>query len=210
MTEDERDSSRGRFRLSRRAVIGAGGLIAAGALLGRSGRVDVSKAGEPVVIEPLHIAILSLAASAIIPDQPAEEWGQGSEFWSVGHRVDRYLVGMPQTVLDQVEMLFVALEHGTLIAGELKRFSALSPRAARDLLLRYRDLGGELRMVYRAVRDFVYLGWYQGPETWNSIGYAGPMVPVEVYSDWRKAPRRAPVYGRLLAPDGAVPKGKTL
>jgi hypothetical protein len=148
--------------------------------------------------------VIARASIAVVPDDPGGDGLTMEEGWEVAARVDRYLVGTPVHLQNQVHTLMRFLEHGTILMGSLTRFTAMTPVQAHRFLMQLRDWGAKGRLAYRAIRDFVYLGWYQSDTTWVELGYPGPM-----FADQRmgRIGRVSSRYDHLLAKQGDVPKG---
>jgi hypothetical protein len=191
--------------VTRRKFLGGGAAVVVGGLclLRTSGyRQDLSWTGT--ILAPWEAEVVAKAAAAVLPDEPEGDDLSFAEAWEVVARVDQYLVGTPVHLQQQIHMLIRFLEHGTILAGALTRFSAMTPRDAHGFLLHLRDRGGPARRVYRATRDFVYLGWYQSPATWKALKYPGPRA---ADSHSRAGVRILSKYDHLLAKQGATPKG---
>lgn len=191
----------GRFRGRRRILLGAGAAGAAAVVGGRSVGYD-GVAGD--MLTESQVSVLSAAAEALLGDvaTPVPSAAQ------VAANVDRFLVGMPESTLGQLDLLFVALEQIPLRYGHLSRFTRLDVSARLSVLTSLRAEPAPARDLYRGVRDLVLLGAYQDPVMWPALGYEGPMVPrseglVSRGRDTR--PRPPSRYDHLLAAAGAVP-----
>lgn len=190
------DGGRGPTR-RRLLLAGLGGTVAVCGGLRLSG-ARVLEGWDGEVLAPWEAAVVAAAAEALLD-------GPGPSAAEVAHNVDRYLLGMPAPMLQEIHGLVALLEHGAVISGFLGRFTHLDPGDRLVFLDRLRALPEPVRSAYRGIRDLCLLGYYQDPRTWPALGYDGPMVH---RSDDRGRPARAPgPYDALRAPDGALPDG---
>ena len=148
---------------------------------------------------------LIAVAEAIIPDVPGPLPSDGPSGAELAANVDRYLVGMPAPLRQEVHGLMALMEHGTLLGGRLSRLTRLDPPRRRAFLDGLTRRGGLLAVASRGVRDLCYVGWYQDPRTWPAIGYSGPLVKQREPGE---PPRETP-YDALIAAPGALPEGLT-
>ena len=98
----------------------------------------------------------------------------------------------------QLHAALATLEHGTLLGGELTRFTRLGTAERAALLDTLAERGGVQAEIYRAVRDCCALAIYQQPATWPDLDYGGPLVTPGDRPD---------TYASLLAGPGAAPRG---
>ncbi|MBI5496234.1 MAG: hypothetical protein HY904_14520 [Deltaproteobacteria bacterium] len=121
----------------------------------------------------------------------------------VARHVDRFLVGMPPSMHQDIHLMLGALEHGTLPLG--LRFSRLTRLPAADrvnFLAGLPQLGTLMAQAYRGVRDLCLLGYWQDPRTWARIGYGGPWGA----STANGHARHVTGYDALVAPAAALPR----
>lgn len=186
-----------RRRITRRRFLLGGAAAGAGLLLfGRlTGYPELSDwQGRVLSVWQAHVVMA--AAEALLPPLPQE---QG--FRSVAARVDQFLVGMPPESLRQVDQLLVLIEHGTTPLGlRLWRFTRLSPMEREAYLAGLASKGGLLAQAYRGIRDLCMIGYYQQETSWAALRYEGPWIS--------GARPRGARYAALVAPEGALPRGR--
>jgi len=96
----------------------------------------------------------------------------------IGVFIDGLLAELPPTSQRQARMMLRVVEHGThLFDLKTKRFTRLSP-AEQDAYLRgwMESSLGARRVIFRALKAMAALGFYAQPESWESIGYDGPVL----------------------------------
>ncbi len=140
-----------------------------------------------------EVEVLAAAGRALLPPAPLEGFAD-----TLGDRVGRYLTTMPSALRLEVHALLLAVEQGTVVGLSPFRFTRLEADQARRFLEGLEARGGYPRLIYRSLRDLVYLAYYQQDAAWPALDYAGPLVPPGVRGD---------AYISLRAPDGAVPPG---
>jgi hypothetical protein len=118
---------------------------------------------------------------------------------TIAENVDRYLYTMPKALMSQIDLVFEVVEHLTLVDFQYKRFTRLNLEQRNAYLLQLNDTGGDLRLVYRTLRDFCMLGYYQQKDAWKDLSYAGPAVGFGTST-------RQPKYSSLIAAAGQLPK----
>jgi hypothetical protein len=213
---DSEESQDAKWRPTRRTFLWLGAGTAAGALaaarLGFYSGVEWTngeKTGEwsGLVLGEWEASVLAAAAMALIPDTPGKRSRPGPSGPEVAQNVDRFLVGMPKSMLLEIHGMFGLIEHATLLNGSVLRFTRLDPTAQRDFLLQLRDMGSKFGQAFKGVRDLCLVGWYQDNRTWEAIGYDGPLV---------RRPAPPPVvrvedvtgkYKDMVAKPGQQPKG---
>lgn len=208
----ESKEERARWRPTRRQFIGLGAAGAAGLLLaGRTCFYEdaATKTWSPTTLADWEVAVLAASAGALIPDTPADlssKNGSSPSGVEVAQKVDRFLQSFPRPQLLEIHAMFGLIEHGTILNGSLLRFTRLTPAKRFDYLLRLQTMGSKFGEAFRGLRDLCLLGWYAHPQTWEAMGYDGPLLerpaPQSV-----QTPGSAGPYDRLLAPAGARPKG---
>ncbi len=152
-----------------------------------------------LVLAPWEALVVRAAAEALLPPAP-----DGGSFEAVPGAVDRYLYGMPETVLREVHAMIALIEHGTTpLGGRLSRLSALPVAERRAYLEGLESWGGLLAQAYAGIRDLCFLAYYQQPSTWPALGYDGPRVAPDAAS----ARMAWPAYDGMVAPKGALPRG---
>lgn len=174
-------------RVTRRALL-AGGVGAALWL-----RVGCYPSVPTQNLASWEVEVLRAAAEALLPPAPIEGLVD-----SIGPRVDAYLTTLPSGLRLEIHGLLIAVEQGTLLGLEAFRFTRLSPEDRATYLASLSDRGGYGLLIYRSLRDLVYLAYYQQDAAWDGIGYGGPLVGRDVRGD---------AYGVLRAAEGTVPDG---
>ena len=183
----------------RRLLVGGAALLGATALRHGVG-YDRFEGWSGLVLDRREAQVLAAAAEAIVPDVPGPLPVDGPSARELVSAVDRYLAGMPATMIIELHGMFELLEQGTLLGGRISRLTSLEPDARRGFLLRLESFGGLLAQASRGVRDLCLLGWYQDARTWAPLGYRGPWVPAAGLG----GPGR---YSSLVAPAGREPWG---
>ncbi len=116
--------------------------------------------------------------------------------------IDGYLVGMDPADLAQLGWLLFGLEHGTILAGKLRRFTRLPPADRADVLQEWRTSSiGLRRLGYRSLAALGILAFYRDDEAFATIGYPGPLMR----EGWVGPAEAAARYDALLAPADAEP-----
>jgi D-cysteine desulfhydrase len=185
---------------SRRAVlVGAAGLAATGTVGWRlSGYPELPWQGA--VLGAREAAVLIAAAAAWLPAAPGGALPGGVAPLEVARTIDAYLVGAPAAMVIEVHALLALVEHGTLLGGELRRLTALSPADRAAFLTRLGGYPQPLPFAARGLRDLLMLGLYADPRTWPGIGYEGPLLGPEArpdpYAQWVAAPGDLPRSAR--------------
>ena len=147
-------------------------------------------------------SILIDAARSLIPDTPGALPSAGPSGRELADNVDRYLVGLPTSMIRRIHGMFAFVEHATLVDGHLLRFTRLPPAARHSYLKGLAEADGIRSDAFHGLRDLCLVGWYQDSRTWSSLGYEGPLL--------RRAPGFAGegVHGRydeLVAEAGETP-----
>ena len=164
----------GRGPSRRRLLIGLGALAAVLPV-----RATGYSTSDGQVLQGWELEVVAAAAAVISPEGPPSPV-------EVAANVDRYLQGMPSSLLLEVHGLMALLEQ----AG-LRRLTRLDDPTDRLLRLKSLPLGV---LAWRGIRDLCLLGYWQDPRTWKQCGFDGPRLP---------AVRRD--YAELVAPPGASP-----
>ncbi len=139
-------------------------------------------------------AVLQAAAEVVAPDEPALR----PAIERVPAAVEAFTRAFPAHMKREISALLAAVEHGTLAAGHVARFSDLGRDDRTRYLEALADLPAGAHLLYRGLRDLCVLGLYQRDESWPAIGYGGPLVAPE---------RRADAYDGLRAPAHEAPAG---
>jgi hypothetical protein len=175
------------LRASRRLVLAGGTLaLAAGALV----RAGVPSPGLDV-LSGWEAEVLLAAGACILPPAPLEPILD-----RLPGNVDRFIKTLDRNLRTEIHAMLALIELGPLLTTA-SRFSRLSPRARLAFLDRLRGRGGVLEQAGRGIRDLVFLGYYQAPEAWPALGYAGT---------WVTDARRPSTYDQLRATPGEQPR----
>jgi hypothetical protein len=195
------------WRPTRRTFLWLGATTAAGTLA--AGRLGFYSAREwsGEVLGEWEASVLAAAAMALIPDSPGKHSRPGPSGREIAQNVDRFLVGMPTSMLREIHAMFGLIEHATLLNGSVRRFTRLDPTAQRDFLLRLHDMGGKFGQAFKGVRDLCLLGWYQDKRTWKAIGYDGPLVRRPAPPPMIRVSDVTGTYQDMVAKPGAQPEG---
>jgi hypothetical protein len=176
-------------RLTRRGVL-AGGVGAA-----LWWRVGCYPECGCVNLAQWEVEVIAAAGRALLPPAPTQGF-----IATLGPRVDAYLTTLPSSLRLEIHALLVAVEHGTVAGLHAFRFTRLTPPQALEFLEGLQAAGRYPRLLYRSLRDLVFLAYYQQDAGWPALGYGGPLVSPGLRPD---------TYAALRAPDGAVPPGHT-
>ncbi len=182
--------------LGRRAVIAGGAIAIAGVIAYRAtGYPEVpSWAGQ--VLSSREALILAAAAEAIAPQRP-----KGPSPFAIAANVDRFLVSMPASAIDEIHMLLNLVEQGTTPLGLFwSRFTRLGKEERAAFLEGLSARGGLLGTAARGLRDLCFMGYYQDPSTWDELDYPGPWGPAAT-------PNPPVPYDSFRAPAGQLPRG---
>jgi hypothetical protein len=146
-------------------VAGGGGL----AVLRAGGiHVPAEVAGRLQSLRPWQYAVVEAVGARIIHPATAD----------VGSFVDGYLGDLPQEDRGQLLRLLTYVEHvAPLLEGRLRRFTQL-PAAAQDGVLGRLESSSSdlLRAGFQALKALSFMSLYRRDESWQRIGYSGPMV----------------------------------
>ncbi len=164
------------------------GLTALGAA-GLVWRVSGYRGERGEVFTAWELAVLTAAAEALLPPAPGP-------YDRVAGNVDRFVRGMSPDLLRELHALILVVEHGTLLAGEAHRFTALDVEARLGVVAALDRVPRVGPTIVRGLRDLVVLGYYQDPATWPALGYDGPHPPTPL----------ATAYEALRAPPGHRPR----
>lgn len=169
----------------RQLLLGLGALGAAG-LVWRAGGYPPAR-GE--VFTEGELAVLRAAAEALLPPAPGP-------YDAVPSAVDTFVRTCSPELLRELHALLLVVEHGTLLAGHVHRFTDLGVPQRLEAVAALGRLPGLGPALVRGLRDLVMLGYYQDPETWGALGYDGPHPPAPL----------ATAYEALRAPPGRRPR----
>jgi hypothetical protein len=170
-------------RLSRRAVLRAGGTSAALLALSRLRAVPVAAqttappAGTLRVLGPRDARILSAVADRMTftgdPDMP--RFADTAALQTI----DAALLQLPPDVPQQLSYALVLFEYGPpLFIGKLATFGGLSPEWQDLYLAGWADSRFHIRRIaFQAFKNLAMLGYYAQDATWPAIHYQGPWAP---------------------------------
>jgi D-cysteine desulfhydrase len=172
---------------SRRLLLTGGVLALAAGAAHRAGRprpgLDVLSGWEAEVLEA--------AGGCILPPAPIEP-----VLARLPANVDRFIATLDRNLRTEIHAMLALIEIAP-VALMGSRFTRLSIEERLRFLERLRERGGVLEQASRGIRDLIFLGYYQAPETWPALGYGGTWVT--------DAPRPS-AYDRLRARTGELPR----
>ena len=187
-------------KLRRRKVLAVVGVALLGATAVRLTGYDSAPGFQGLALASWEGQVLRAAAEALIPR------ASDGELDRIPAAVDRYVASMPTSTLRELGAAFAVLEHGTLLGGSLRRFTALSVEDRLALLEKLAARDDLLGQIYGGVRELCMLAYYQQPSTWPAIGYGGPLVGPSLPAADPLRPSW-PSYDALRAPAGVLPDG---
>lgn len=176
------------------AWLGAGAAIGgAGIVYSRVTGYEELPGWKGKVLSKTEAQILIAACEVVLPEGTSTE----TQF-KVAENVDAYLNTFAEASLGDVHLLFSVVEHLTPIGLHLSRFTKLNTEGKNDYLSTLDQIGSQLRLVYKGIRDLCLLGYYQQDAAWGKLKYGGPVV---------KANRKLQLtYAKLIAKAGTLPK----
>lgn len=187
-------------RVGRRRMILVGGAAAAGLAFGVRACGHGSIEGwRGEVLSEWEGTVIAAAVAVLVPERPGGPLPPGPSPEEAAIAVDRFVLGMSARARTELHGMFVLLEHGTLIGGELLRLTRLDPEPRFAYLAGLMRRSDDVGHAARGLRDLCYLGFYQDSRAWGPLGYGGPLVGPE--------PRGLGRYDALVAPPGAPPSG---
>lgn len=163
----------GRRALLRRTAFGATALgIAALLPTGCAGYPEAPAGLQVFSAKEFHI--LATAMDTVLPKRHEHELSVREA--RAPEHFDELLADAPEAAVTQIKQLLLLVEHGTLLAGHLSRFTSLDA-ADRAAYLRgwMRSDRAFLKQAFIAIRKIALASYYANEETWKRIGYRGPM-----------------------------------
>lgn len=155
-----------------RSVAGGSAAVAAAAVLPAGCGRDYPQAqAAGVTLQALsdkQYAVARAAAEAIVVDVPVSPD-------AIAAGIDAELAVAGEPMLSDMGTVLTLMEHGTLLALQPRRFTALSPAARRRVLDNWATSRFNLRRAaYQALRGFViYFAWVEDA-TRPVTGFPGP------------------------------------
>jgi hypothetical protein len=165
-----------------RSVAGGGAALAAAAVLPAGCSRDYPQAGAAGVrlqaLSAKQYAVARAAAEAIVVDTPVSPD-------AIAAGIDAELAVAGEPMLSDMRTVLSLMEHGTVLALQPRRFTALTPAARRRVLNGWATSRFNLRRAaYQALRGFVvYFAWVDDA-TRPLTGFPGPwpeLVQIPVY-----------------------------
>lgn len=159
-----------RFPLSRRHLLGGGILLGAGwataQLIGHRGLASV----ESPFLGSSARQTLEAVFEALLP--------AGVDAVACTEDVDAFLAAGDPVMGQQLALGLNVLEHWSGFGlFTFTRFTRMSIDQRLDVLDEWAQSGyGLQRQIAAAVRKVVLFTWYAKPESWEAIGYDGPLV----------------------------------
>lgn len=160
-------------------TIGAAGVAA---LLRTTGYDrDDRRVGYLRALSPWHLAVVdALADRMCAADVPYDRPGAPPRprEVDVGLFVDGFVADSAPAIRRDLLAAIGALEHAFPgLAGELHRFTALSPAQQDGVLAAMERSSIDLvRGAFHGLKSLVMMGYYRDPRTWGVLGYDGPLV----------------------------------
>lgn len=184
-------------KLSRRKFI----LYSAAAMVATAMPVYLARTSYPKlngwngkILSPQQAQIIMAACEVIIPGNPDENLRL-----SIALNVDRYIYSLPDDLVSQLNLIFMAVEHFTFIDFQVKRFTKLSIANRETFLDKISKSNTDLRLVYKILRELCMMGYYQTEISWKEIGYTGSIIGTAERERQEK-------YATLTAAKNELPK----
>ncbi|MBW2712828.1 MAG: hypothetical protein JRC77_03670 [Deltaproteobacteria bacterium] len=158
----------------RRGSAGALGLSAVSLLPGCAGNYPAAEAELKVFSDKEFFVLQSIMETFLPVTQPDELDIREA---SAAERLDDLLALAPTRMQDQLKMLILIFEHGTLpLAGKFSRFSKLSPAERSEVLNSLRNGDNSLsKILFTAFLKISFGMYYESELTHELLGYPGPL-----------------------------------
>jgi hypothetical protein len=93
--------------------------------------------------------------------------------------IDAALAGMHDDVVTQLHYALLLFEYGPpVFSGHFSTFSGLEAAAQDEYLRGWAESRfATRRLVFQALKNLSYFGYYSQDATWKGIHYDGPWVP---------------------------------
>ena len=159
------------------AAIGVGGWFAS--YLSDKGARAVLGAGATLGAQAQ--AMLAKLADAVLDGAlPTDAAQRAQAIAKVVDTADKAVAGLPPNLLKEVQDLFAMLGAAptrALLIGQWTGWADASREDVSRMLTGLRQSSVELRrVVYMSLRDMVAGSYYSSTDTWEQIGYPGPMI----------------------------------
>lgn len=190
----------GQPRMSRRKWIAVTGVAVSTIALGTRAALATRLPGwRGEWMSSAQAATIYAACELMLPPGPPP--GAAPQPWlPVVAAVDKSCSAMPAALRGDIVMLLSAIAQAPLLCGHVADFAALPVADRRAALAWLACRPHPVCDAFAGLCNLVMLGYYQLPEHFAALQYAGPMVPAVA------RPRR-PSWDRLAAPPGALPAG---
>lgn len=181
-----------RRRLIQTGVAGSALLAVGGTVLGWATLGYHLEPGEWAIgLSVKEFCVVRALVATIVPGggklKPGVELG-------VPQRIDEEVWAADDGMRADIRNILQFIEHVPPVYGHFGRFSSLG-REAREKVLRSLMTSSQTIFVQAAMaaKELVYLYYYSHDETWDALGYPGPLV------DYNKPPASALRYQQLIA-----------
>jgi len=152
-------------------------------------------------LRPWEAEVLTAATEALLHPGAAREAVQ-----RIPRNIERYIQYLPPSMIRDVHLMLTAIQYGAPMTLRWTAFTRMAPLEREAYLVKLAALSDLSQQLYRAIRDLIYLGYYQEESSWQAIGYGGPWITSPA------SPEQAGFVGQahyeaLRARPGHLPKG---
>ena len=158
-------------------VIGAGGWLASH-FTDKGARAVLDKAGQ---LDAQAQAMLAKLADAVLDGAlPTDPTQRSAAIVKVVASADRAIAELPPSIQKETQDLFAMLGMAptrALLIGQWTGWADASREDVSHMLTGLRTSSVSLRRaVYMGLRDLVASSYYSSPDTWEQVGYPGPIL----------------------------------
>lgn len=167
--------------LRRRSLLSLGLVSTAMLAVGGGAALMLQPALVGGVLSPTSRLVMARVSQAMLHGLlPANAALQAQEIDAVLARTDRFLAGLPQHVvaeLDQLLGLLGSAPGRRLLVGLQPSWQEASLADVSAALRSMRDSGISLRVqAYQGLHDIVFVSYFSGDTSWTVLGYPGPIA----------------------------------
>jgi hypothetical protein len=159
------------------AVIGAGGWFAS-YLTDRGARAVLD--GSATLDAQAQTMLAKLADAILDGALPTEATARASAIAKVVGTADQAIAALPPHMVKEVKDLFALLGLAparALLIGQWTGWADATRDDVARMLTGLRHSSVDLRrVVYMSLRDMVAGSYYSSPDTWEQVGYPGPLI----------------------------------
>jgi hypothetical protein len=164
---------------ARRTFIKVGLVGASLFAVGRWGcDVRAASPGYRVLDDKSAAMVKALAPVVLASSLPEDAAARDRAVTSVVQLFDRAVAGLAPAVQREIADLFSFLDFAPTrlaFAGLWTSVAESTPEELAAFLTRWRQSRFELQQAsYQAITQLIHASWYDLPESWGAIGYAGP------------------------------------